>query len=288
MFLKKIFLIFGIVLTLAALAAFFFIYNPKSKLEVDFFDVGQGDAILIQTPYGQNILIDGGPDQKVIRELGKYLSWRDRRIDLMILTHPHDDHVAGLVEVIKRYEVKKIIYTGAIHTGPAYLSWLEAARDKKIPLLLADRPQTVALGENCGLRLIYPLKSLAGLSAANLNNTSIVSRLDCAGASFLFSGDIETEAEKELLAGGEKLEARVLKVAHHGSDTSSGEDFLAAVKPRRAVISVGKDNDFGHPSRRILKRLQRIGAEIFRTDENGGTHCESDGGDVSCKSEIGN
>jgi len=240
-------------------------------------NVGQGDAILIKTPADQNILIDGGPDNAVIKRLSENLPWWDRTIDLIILTHPHDDHVNGLNDVIRRYRVKRVLYTGVAHNSPGYLVWLKLIKDKHIPLTIIDRPQTIELGAGCRLKILYPFKSFLGREVDNLNNSSIVSKLVCGQVDFLLTGDIEEEVEKVLLDAEIDLSAEVLKAGHHGSDTSLSEDFLAAVKPKTAVIQVGGDNKFGHPSRRILKRLTRIGAAIYRNDLDGTIKISSDG-----------
>ncbi|MFA6171634.1 MAG: ComEC/Rec2 family competence protein [Patescibacteria group bacterium] len=267
--------------------------KSADKLEVDFLDVGQGDAELIRAPGGQNILIDGGPNARVIERLSDVLPPWDSQIDLMVLTHPHDDHVTGLIEVIKRYEVKKILYTGVSHTSPNYLAWLEIVRDKKIPLMIIDRPQSVLLAdgkdggdenrEGARLEILFPLESFLGKEAENLNNTSIVMRLVYGNTSFLFTGDAEEPEEKEMLEEGIDLSADVLKVGHHGSETATGEEFLKTVKPEMAVIEVGADNSFGHPSLRVLKRLDRVKAKIFRTDEEGSVRLVSDGEEISVK-----
>ncbi|MFA4941847.1 MAG: ComEC/Rec2 family competence protein [Patescibacteria group bacterium] len=281
--LYKILLISGIVLALLAIPIFGLTYSSSKNLEVDFLDVGQGDAILIKSPFGQNILVDGGPDGKVVEQLGKKLPFWDKQIDLIVLTHPHDDHVTGLTEIIKRYDVRKILYTGVVHDAPNYLAWLEEARNKKIPLALVDRPQVIKLGENCELDVLFPQKSFIGQGIENLNNSSIVAKLFYGQTSFLLTGDAEIAVEKDLLAASVDLKSQVLKIGHHGSDTSSSEEFLEAVKPKFAVIEVGKDNDFGHPNLRILKRLERIGAEIFRTDLDGTIKFESDGMEINKK-----
>ena len=265
----KIILILAIVVVLTAIPVFWFTYAASTELEVDFLDIGQGDAILIKTPMGQNILIDGGPDDTIIKRLGENLAFWDKRIDLMILTHPHDDHVGGLVDVIKRYNVKQILYTGVIHTSPAYLEWLELIRERKIPLVIIDRPQKINLGENCYFEILYPQESLLGKEVSNLNNSSIVAKLIYGQTKFLLSGDAEVEIEQELLNKNMDLQADIFKAGHHGSDTSNSQNFLQAVSPKIVVIQVGADNDFGHPSRRVLKRLERIGAQVFRNDLDG-------------------
>lgn len=256
----------------------YFSYHQPEKLEIDFLDVGQGDATLIKTPAGQNILIDGGPNGKVIAELGKNLSWWDRKIDLIILTHPHDDHVTGLIEVFKRYEVKQILYTGVSHTAPNYLAWLEEVQKEKIKLTIIDRLQTVDLGGEARLEILYPDKSFLNRQIENLNNSSIVVKLVYKKTGFLLTGDAETEVETELLS--KNISANLLKIGHHGSDTASGENFLAAVMPNFAVISAGKDNDFGHPSPRTLKKLDRMSVKVFRTDQKGTVKAVSDGENV--------
>ncbi len=266
-----------------AIPLFWLYWQPAKNLEVDFLDVGQGDAELIKTPAGQNILIDGGPDSSVIRRLGENLAWWDKKIDLMILTHPHDDHVTGLIDVLKRYRVKQILYTGVVHNAPNYLSWLEQVRDRKIKMVIIDRPQTISLANNCQLQIIYPLNSFLDRTMNNLNNSSIVMKLVYGQSSFLFLGDMEKEVEQELLTDKIDLAAEVLKVAHHGSDTSSSQDFLEAVKPEFSVIEVGKDNDFGHPSLRVIKRLERVGAKVMRTDRDGTVKLISDGEKIFLK-----
>ena len=276
-------------------------------MQISFLDVGQGDAALIKTPAGHNILIDGGPGTKILERLPEELSWYDKTIDLMILTHPHSDHVDGLIPVLKRYEVKQILSTGVVHSSPTYLAWLDLVREQNIPLVIVDREQTIDLGDDCHLQIIYPLTNLSGREVSNLNNSSIVARLTYKDTSFLFMGDAEIEVEQELVfplslrrrgAGGEVgghlsaealakaegeikgeiiLRSDVLKAGHHGSDTSSNEEFLNLVRPEYVIISSGIDNSFGHPSRRLLKRLERIGAVILRTDELGTIRMSSDG-----------
>ncbi|MFH1233772.1 MAG: ComEC/Rec2 family competence protein [Patescibacteria group bacterium] len=271
----KIFLIF-IVLILLSLVFFWFYYQPNNQLEVDFLDVGQGDSILIKAPTGQNILIDGGPDRKVIKKLGENLNWWDKQIDLMVLTHPHDDHVSGLIDVLKRYKVKEIAYTGAAHNSPNYLAWLKLAREQKIKLTIIDRPQTIKLSNNCWMETIYPQENLLGIEMENLNNSSLVFKLVYGKTKFLFVGDLEEPIESKLLDSKVDLSADVLKVGHHGSDTSSSQKFLEKVKQQIAVIEVGKNNDFGHPNLRIIKRLERLGSQVLRTDQLGTIRLISD------------
>jgi len=278
-------LIITVIVALVALIAVYFFYEPNKNLRVTFLDIGQGDSALIQTPYSQNILIDGGPGTAILKQLPKFLPFYDKTIDLMILTHPHDDHVGGLVPVIKRYKVKKILYTGVVHAAPDYLAWLEEIRDRNIALTIIDRPQAIILGENLKMEILYPREGLVNKEVENLNNSSIVAKLIYGDNKFLFTGDAEVEIEEELIASSADLSADVIKIGHHGSDTSNTEEFLQAVNPQIAVIQVGKDNDFGHPSLRVLKRLERIGVEYYRNDLEGWVQIISDGQDIAVKKE---
>lgn len=252
-------------------------------LRVYFLNVGQGDAIYIRTPEEQDILIDGGPDASVLAELGRVMPFWDRQIDVVVLTHPHSDHVAGLVPVLRRFEVKQIYYTGVLHTAPDYLAWLEEIKTRKIPLNIVQDFFELKLSESVKLQFLFPTTSLVNQKMTELNNSSIVTRLVDGDAEFLFTGDAEAEVEEALVkkyCAPEQtcsLASDVLKIGHHGSTSSSSEEFLKAVNPRYAVISVGQDNAFGHPHLRTLKRLERLNVPILRTDEKGAIVFATDG-----------
>jgi len=279
----KILLILGVVAIIAAILLFWLYCGAPKNLEVDFLDVGQGDAILIKAPGGQNVLIDGGPDKTVIKRLGENLPWWDKQIDLMILTHAHDDHTTGLIDVLKRCRVKKILYTGAVHNAPNYLAWLKLVRDKKVPLIIIDKEQTINLSQEAKMEILYPGQSLLNKTLADLNDSSIIIKLIYGQNKFLLIGDASEKVETTLMANGADLSADVLKVAHHGSQYSSSREFLEKVDPKIAVIMVGKDNDFGHPSLRTVKRLERAGAEVFRTDGRETIRILSDGVEMKIK-----
>lgn len=264
----------------------------KPILRVIYFDVGQGDSALIITPRGQTILVDGGPDDKVLSRLGSYLPLNQRKIDVMILTHPHADHLDGLVDVLKRYKVDDIYYTGVLQTTRTFLEWLKMIKEQKISLNIVKEKKEIEI-DGVKLDFLYPTRDLSALGPAdlnkpelkslalsNLNNTSIVFKLIFGRTNFLFMGDAEVPAEKELIAQGINVRADVLKVGHHGSNSSTSEEFLKTVDPKYSVISVGKNNDFGHPHLRTLRRLERYEVEILRTDEMGSVAFESDGDSV--------
>ncbi|MBI5022836.1 MAG: MBL fold metallo-hydrolase [Candidatus Magasanikbacteria bacterium] len=263
-----------------------------SSLRVIFFDVGQGDSALIITPQDKTILVDGGPDDKVLAKLGKYLPLGKKKIDYMILTHPHADHLDGLVSVLSRYDVGEIYYSGVAHTTYAFMEWLELVKAKNITMKIVNKPQVLDLESGVKLDFLYPNKDLSGMEIKwqeeskfvkinNLNNVSIVFKLIYGQTKFLFTGDAETPVEEELLKDKVDLRADVLKVAHHGSHSSTGDKFLKAIQPEIAVISSGVGNDFGHPHSRTLRRLERRGVKIFRTDTDGDVEIRSDWKEVT-------
>ena len=253
------------------------LYQRSKKLEVTFFDVGQGDAALINIPQGKQVLIDGGPDAGILSKLGSALPWWDRTIEYVVLTHPHADHVTGLVEALKRYKVEKVVMTGVVHTTDEYLAFLDEVRGRNIPVKFVVSGDSFALGEG-EFSVLAPQESLEGKRVEELNGTSVVLRFVYGESSFLFMGDAPVEMEEGILAAGEwDLESNVLKVGHHGSSDSNSEEFINAVAPQYAVISAGKDNPYGHPSLRTVKRLERAGARVLRTDMRGDVRFIGDG-----------
>ena len=255
------------------------IKNLKAGLlTIAFLDVGQGDSILIRTPQEKNILIDGGPDNSVVFELDKIVPSYDREIDAMILTHPHADHVDGLVDVLKDYKVDEIYYTGVSHTAPDYIEWLKEVREKNIPINIVKKALTLNLEPDLNLEFLYPFDhDFTNEVIDDLNNSSIVNKLIYKNTKFLFTGDAAEAEESEILQSGQDISADVLKVGHHGSKTSTSDAFLKAINPVYAIISVGLGNSFGHPHYRTLSKLNDLGAKVLRTDEKGTIIMQSDG-----------
>ncbi len=252
---------------------------PDDKLHVSILNIGEGDAILISQG-SQQTLIDGGPDpNKISLELGEEMPFWDRTIELVILTHPEADHITGLVEVLQRYRVKQILVSSLESDTGIYREWQRLIEEKGIKLTVAEAGQQIDLGQGVIMEVLHPREETLEGTGSDLNNNSIVLRLVKDEVSFLLTGDIEQEAEFELIARRANLRSIVLKVAHHGSDTSTIPEFLAVVNPRLAVISVGEDNPFGHPSDEVINRLQeRIAPEnIYRTDEHGTIEFITDG-----------
>lgn len=254
-----------------------FYLESRQNLLVTFFDVGQGDAILVESA-GHQILIDGGPGDRILSKLGKEMPFWDRDIDLLILTHPHADHLDGLLEVLKRYEVKMVLETGVEHSIPEYQEWREALKSKNAEVVTARFGQRVNIGPGAFLDILSPRKHYAGRTVKNLHEVNIVSRLVYGETSILLMGDAERSLEYRLLLEEPYLvDSDILKVGHHGSKTSSSDDFLKAVSPEVTIIQVGRKNRYGHPAQEVLDRLAAVGARILRNDLDGDIKIESDG-----------
>jgi competence protein ComEC len=254
--------------------------QPDGKLHVSFLDVGQGDAILIQTPEGQDILIDGGPDpQKIILELSEKLAFWDRTIDLVMCTQPQADHVTGLVEVLQRYRVKQVLEPGVSYNSSIYQEWLRLIADKGIEHGVAHAGQEIDLGGGIKLEVLNPPASQWKGTDDDVDNNGLVLKLTWDTIGFLFTADIRADLEFELIGQRANLRSTVLKVAHHGSKTSTSLQFLAAADPEVAVICVGEDNAFGHPAIEVTDRLtDRLGENnVYRTDEDGTVEFTTDG-----------
>ena len=270
------FYILGSLLVIAVLVWItVFTGQGSGLLEVNFFDIGQGDAIFIETPEKIQILVDGGPDAKILEKLGKEMPFYDRTLDLVILTHPDPDHLNGIIEVLKRYKVKEIIYTGVVPEDLRQKG-VDIIEKSKAEKIIVKAGQRVDLGqtpldskhltEQVYIDILYPFEDITGQKFSDFNQTSIVCRLVYGKISFLLTGDAPKSAEYQLLAKQVNLDSDILKVAHHGSKTSTTNYFLEAVSPAIAVIQVGRDNKFGHPHREVLDDLNQQNIKILRTD----------------------
>jgi len=244
--------------------------EPAGPLEVHFIDVGQGDAILILAPDGGVALIDGGESGSGVVE---YLRAQGvERVDLMIATHPHADHIGGLVDVLRALPIEEVVTNGQMHTTRTYERFLDAIADSGALYTEVRRGDTLPLGA-----LTFDVLHPMGPTGANLNDQSIVLRLIHGEVAFLFTGDAEREAEASMLNSHHAFRADVLKVGHHGSSSSSTLSFLAAVQPAVAVYSCGAGNRYGHPHAETLEALAAVGATIYGTDVNGTVVVISDG-----------
>jgi competence protein ComEC len=240
--------------------------------------VGQGDAILITAPAGQQVLVDGGPSPAALTSaLGGEMPFWDRSLDLVIMTHADADHLTGLVEVLNRFQVGAWLDNGLAGDDALYVEcqWPQQEAAGIVRQVLAAGDQ-LDLDRGITLEVLHPPPG--GLPEGDANANSVVLRLVWGQASFLLTGDVEMQAEAQLLRSGRPLAAQVLKVAHHGSGDSSGAEFLAAVAPRYAVISVGAENRYGHPDPAVLARLAASGeVAVIRTDQDGTVEFVTDG-----------
>lgn len=237
----------------------------KPELEVIVFDVGQGDSIFIQTKDNFQVLIDGGPNSVVLEKLGHQMPFYDRTIELMVLTHPDRDHLFGLLDVLKRYNVKNILWTGVVKDTGEWREWEKLIEQEGANIIIAQAGQKINLGKpNLYLLVLHPFESLLGREVKDSNDTSVVAKLVSKYKSFLFVGDLSSKEENELT----DVDVDVFKVAHHGSKNSTSEEFLQLVTPDTAVISVG-ENSYGHPAEEVLQRLEQFGIQVLITKEVG-------------------
>ena len=253
------------------------------RLTVAFLDVGQGDAIFIETPEGNQVLIDGGPNKKVLSELSRVMPFYDRSIDALVLTHPQLDHLGGLVEVLRRYDADFVFEPGTKHSIAEFELWENLLEEKGVARILAKRGQIIRLSPDIYFEILSPEPGAFENKVADLNEVVVAGRLVYGETEFLFTGDLTKFGEIKILASGSEIQSDVLKVAHHGSKNSSVEKFLAAVSPKIAVIMSGKNNRYGHPNAETLLKLEKIGAQIFRTDTSGTIILQSDGKNVFVK-----
>ncbi len=249
---------------------------PDDRLTVEVFDVGQGDAVFIRTPDGQKLLVDGGPDGQVIeQELGEALPFWDRKLDMVLLTHPDSDHLSGLLSVVERYDVERVAAAPIeAETGLA-AAWQDLIDEKGVPYEEVAAGGWVDLGRGASLRILGPPEQPLTGTSADTNNNSLVLKLTWGDVSFLLTGDVEAAGEAALLEDRADLRATVLMVAHHGSAYSTSQALLDAVRPVVSVISVGADNDFGHPASPTLERLDDT--IVYRTDQQGDVTFSTDG-----------
>lgn len=247
--------------------------TEEKKFVVRFYDVGQGDGALIQTPDGYNILVDGGPNNKISGYLNKDLSINDRQIDLMILTHPQSDHMYGLIEVVKKFKVKKILTSNVSHTTTDYKLWLDTVENQGLKVEFVQAGNNITLTDTVRLKFNWP-KTAEEQKVTDLNQASLVFTLSYGDLDILMTGDADSQVQPYV---GDFSTIEVLKVPHHGSKSSLKDDFLREIKPKVSVISVGAKNRYGHPRAELLDQLHRVGTEILRTDQNGTVQIVSDG-----------
>lgn len=252
-----------------------YIFDKKNNnFSVHFLDVGQGDSIYVREK-NIDIIIDAGPGDNVLTELGKYMPFYDRKIEYIILSHPHEDHVGGMVEILRRYEVGEIILTDKTHTSSEYIEFLNLIKEKNIKTTLANNIDNIKINEKINVDFFWPKNSTDNLS---LNDSSIVCKLNYFNLSIMFTGDAENTVLNNIASKyTNALQSEILKIPHHGSKTSNTSKFIEYVNPEFAIISAGKKNRFNHPSQETLEVLDKYKIKILGTYEFGTISFVSDG-----------
>jgi beta-lactamase superfamily II metal-dependent hydrolase len=242
--------------------------SQPRKLRVSFLDIGQGDAILVQTPSGKKMLIDGGPSDKVLTRIGEVTSYFTADIDILEETHPDADHVTGLIPVLEKYNVRTIITSPGVGTTNIFKDLQKHIDDEHADVHVAHTGDVVDFHDGVTVKVLYPPANYR-VKKDDTNDASVSVVLTYGAQTFLLTGDLPTTEEGKLIAAGLPKGVTVYKAGHHGSKYSSGEQLLTYIRPEYAVISAGKDNRYGHPNLEAIARLQKYSKEILSTIDRG-------------------
>jgi competence protein ComEC len=270
-------LIFIFLLLLATIFVFYLDWqNSNRKLTFAMLDVGQGDALFIESPTGTQVLIDGGPPRKILSQLARVMSPLDRHIDAFIITNPDQDHIGGFPDVLNVYKVDRVFESGTWNDSKTYQNLRTEIKNKNIPDILARKGMRLNIGGGAAIDILFPDRDV---SAWSPNDGSVMAKLIYGNTSIMLTGDATIKTEKIILGeySPAQLRSAILKVGHHGSRTSTSASFVKALSPQYALISDGKDNKYGHPHQETLNTLSSLGVKIFRTDLLGSIVMKSDG-----------
>ncbi|MDD5720871.1 MAG: ComEC/Rec2 family competence protein [Candidatus Pacebacteria bacterium] len=270
-----------LILVLLLLFTTFFLFyldwqNSNQGLTFAMLDVGQGDALFIESPTGTQVMFDGGPPRKVLGPLQRVISPFDKTIDALIITNPDADHIGGLLDILKNYKVGMVLESGVLTDSKTYQNLREEMKKQNVPDILAKRGMKLDMGSGAVIDILFPDRDVSEWAT---NDGSVVARLSYGNTSIMLTGDAGTKTEQIILSENSqmRLKSTILKVGHHGSRTSSSPSYVKAVSPEYALISDGKDNNYGHPHPETLETLTKFGAKIFRTDLLGTIIVKSDG-----------
>ena len=242
--------------------------NSHKRFTFAMLDIGQGDALFIESPTGTQVLVDGGPSKKILSELSKVMLPFDHSIDAIFITNPDQDHIGGFLDVLKNYKVGKVFISGTTSDSKTYQNFEEEIKKEKIPQILVKKGMNIDLGGGARISIIFPDRDV---STWPTNDGSIVAKLTYGKNSIMLTGDASIKTEQIILNNNptESLQSDILKVAHHGSRNSTSQGFLEVVDPKIVLISDGKNNKYGHPHQEILDLLSKFGMKILRTDQVG-------------------
>lgn len=257
--------------------------DRKGVLTFEVLNIGQGDALWIESPTGVQVIVDGGPDNTLMKEIPKVMPWYDRHIDMIVVTNPDKDHYEGFISLLKKYKVDAVLEPGTTSKTETYALLEKEISDKKIEKVVARRGQVIDLGGGAYLQVIFPDRDISGLSS---NDGSLVMKLVYGETSVMLQGDSTVKIEDYLLTlGTTTLKSTILKAGHHGSRTSSVSEYVSAVAPKWIVISSGLRNDYGHPHKETLETMQKLGIPTYDTCNNGRLVFESDGKSFAFKNK---
>ncbi|MSU44584.1 MBL fold metallo-hydrolase [Candidatus Nomurabacteria bacterium] len=269
--------LFTFLLLVSTIYLFYLDFQSSHKeLTFTMFDIGQGDALFVESPTGTQVLVDGGPPRKILSQLARVMSPFDRHIDAIIITNPDQDHIGGFEDVLKVYKIDSVFEPGTFNDSKTYQNLKTEIKNKNIPDILLKKGMRLDLGGGAWIDILFPDREV---SLWDSNDGSIVARLSYGKTSIMLTGDSTTVTEKIILEenSSTQLRSTILKVGHHGSRTSTSTEFVKTVSPTYALISDGKDNKYGHPHQNTLDTLTSFGIKIFRTDLLGTIMMKSDG-----------
>lgn len=239
--------------------------NSHRGFTFAMLDVGQGDALFIETPSGVQIMFDAGPPKSILGPLAKVMSPFDKSIDAFVITNPDTDHIGGLTDILKNYKVGTVFESGTLTDSKLYQNVREEMKRQNIPDILVSRGMRLDMGDSVFIDILFPDRDVSEWAT---NDGSVVAKLTYGKNSIILTGDATAKTEKIILSENtsSQLKSTILKVGHHGSRTSSSVPFIKVVSPQYALISVGKDNTYGHPHQETLDTMVQFGAKILRTD----------------------